>query len=566
MTLRWRDVANGSPPLTFGQGADYSDPYYEGPVEQWFQSLAIAGAGFQPGSTGKSLCIDPVYDVIYREVDGQVQFWAGVHGESGYVDGLGRQAKFRIGGLQGTLFGVAQDSRGRYYVTDTGNGVIRRLTEQLDKTCVVDTFAIITCEVLVSDADDNLWTAEWNVLKKINTNGQVVASIAAPAKIVGLMRAGNRIFFLTLVNAATVVYELLPATNTFRHHAGLTEDEVNTLGGIMSPTCPVDGPPNASSFYTTYFCYASPDGNTIGLSSGDEDRLILIVNGVSKTLCTDGQYRQLNDRRSSQRFIASNLSGLQSNGYPYAYNFPWVQTGGLTVWKELYLDNAVPEPPGGQMNLGYLNGVNAVGNVSGWVVIGNGAATVNATAQFFIDDQLIDSKVTNGPCQECLDYFANSGGGVVPANVTPWFVWAIPKQFRDGQVHRVKVVASGYQLTNPANGAPHSIDFTIQGEINNMNANTSWTTKVVQLQNHTTFTKWRVSIQVPGVAPVVTTSTSVSIPLPTLPAGTYPVLVERISQDELVVAGSATGSMVIAQQPPAPGPVDVPDVVTIILQ
>lgn len=101
-----------------------------------------------------------------------------------------------------------------------------------------------------------------------------------------------------------------------------------------------------------------------------------------------------------------------------------------------------------------------------------------------------------------------------------------------------------------------------------MNSIVSWTTKVQQnVPNAASFTKWRVTVQIPGIVPVITGSAqiSVTIPLPVgVAPGSYNVLVERVSSDLSVVLASAIGVMIVPAS--TNGSVTTPDVVTIVLQ
>lgn len=100
-------------------------------------------------SDGSAVCVDRSENVYVSDVSNHVIFkyrrggtsrvFAGTYGVSGYADGIGTSAKFN------KPSSMCVDRRGNLWVVDSGNSLIRRVTED----GVVYTVASIPAEVLL---------------------------------------------------------------------------------------------------------------------------------------------------------------------------------------------------------------------------------------------------------------------------------------------------------------------------------------------------------------------------------------------------------------------------------
>ena len=91
---------------------------------------------------GSAVCVDRSENIYVTDVDKHVifkyrrgqssQVFAGTYGTSGYADGTGTAAKFN------RPTGMCVDRRGNLWVVDTGNKLIRKVTENAEVYTVAE--------------------------------------------------------------------------------------------------------------------------------------------------------------------------------------------------------------------------------------------------------------------------------------------------------------------------------------------------------------------------------------------------------------------------------------------
>jgi hypothetical protein len=122
--------------------------------------------------------------------DGSVSTFAGTPYQSGNADGAGSAARFNFsyytgefstltGPVKAYFGGVAVDSAGFLYVTDTGNGALRKITPNGEVTTLLS--GISRPEGVAVDSAGNVYmTCQDNVVRKVSPAGDVSILAGAP--------------------------------------------------------------------------------------------------------------------------------------------------------------------------------------------------------------------------------------------------------------------------------------------------------------------------------------------------------------------------------------------------
>ncbi|HEX3624787.1 MAG TPA: protein kinase [Verrucomicrobiae bacterium] len=151
--------------------------------------------------TGDVYVADMSNDTIRKiSPDGRVHTFAGQSGDAGNTDGWGNSARFN------NPFGVAVDSAGNVYVSDTANNTIRKITEGRVVTTLAGTpgnagntdgngtdARFWSPQGLTVDSAGNIYVADTsnNVIRKITPMGVVTTLPVSPDKTLALNAPGG---------------------------------------------------------------------------------------------------------------------------------------------------------------------------------------------------------------------------------------------------------------------------------------------------------------------------------------------------------------------------------------
>jgi len=521
----------------------------------------FAGNGFF--ASGEFMFADPSKGQLFFADNGAVKLVAGWYGVIAHKDGPGPIARLAIGGLQGA-YQIARDPAGNYFFPQAKFNCISKATKQPDNSWVISTFYTgIGSNSIAIDPVGNIYASSGSLLIRIGPNGVVNKQWNLPfSNVLQLEYRTAGLFMITRQNAWDVIMKLDIASEQVTRITGMTQSEIdawcaaNGVSWIDYGNANHDGGPGEASIHSAGMCYVADDGSEIHFVGGDQPyfrRWLASTNHVD-TLMVNATWREQSIRVGGPHpntdpnlpFYSFQGGARQANGLP-AISAPVNHVPELwrTRWFSELQIIQVPDPPGGTVE-GTLDGINQLHEAFGWARDQNNP-TAHQTVTIKIDGIDAGTIVANTPSGDVGDHR---------------FFWPIPTQFKNGLDHSLAAFVGAFQLW----ASPKTFNIQAQEE-ETMNANLSWSTKTIQnVPNPETFTKWRITIQAPGIPIVFTgnTQTTVTIPLPAdLAPGSYPVLVERVNTAVTVVAGSATGTMVI---PNTGGPVLVPDVVTIVLQ
>jgi hypothetical protein len=597
----------GDPNRCIIPAGDYNNWY---PLDQLF--LTNSGeVFFQPGRVGQWLVIDVYMQEAFLIRDFKVKRTAGVRGGIGYRTGPGRQAILGVGGLQGA-YSMAVDSQGRFVFpsasainSTTGKGTprISRLTIDADGNSNLEAIRLnysppnpdLTAEEqaeiwygywtnsVVVDAQDNMWTSTGTTITRITTAGQITNWPTPFGNVLQIINFPDFLLCMTRNNSWDVCFKFIKATGESIRLAGMNEGEVAayqaTHGFIL-----VDGPAiNGATFHSAVICAALvlPDGNLmVGFGNGDERQFRLLKNGRVSSLIVDCTFQEtqirlghVNNGGPEPQYITS-IGGMNADGFPQ-YHFPVFYepsgTGTRAVGRIVKQEISDPFPGGNVHNSEFVSQTIPATMEAGKPA--HCSVTMKNTGDIpWSETEGVHLGAQNPHDNE--NFGTNRwlmGTAVVQpgAEFTFEFDVTVPVagafNFQTRMVDDVSPNSTWFGATTP--NVSVNVTEPLPGE--NMNTVASWTTKSINILNPETFTKWRITVQAPGMVPVFTGNTqlTVTIPLPAgLAPGSYPVLVERVNTAVTVVAGSATGTLVVPAAVPVPGPVLVPDVVTITLQ
>jgi sugar lactone lactonase YvrE len=183
---------------------------------------------------------------------GVVTTFAGQAGASGNLDGTGTGAKF------GALGGIAIDSSGTLYVTDTTNNTVRKITSGGTTSTLVAGGLNLPLGIAV-DSANNVYVADSAnfVIRKVSPAGAVSTFAGQVGKSGSTAGAAASAQFDyptgVAVDGATNVYVVDSAANAILKVAGGT---VSVLGGVPGAPGFTDGPA-AGSLFTHPYAIAS---------------------------------------------------------------------------------------------------------------------------------------------------------------------------------------------------------------------------------------------------------------------------------------------------------------------
>ena len=151
---------------------------------------SLNGITVASGGSSSLVCDTSNHCIRKVQSNGKTTTFAGIGKSAGYVDGPGNIAKFN------TPSSIAMDSFGNYYVADTGNNRIRKITS----AGVVTTFAgsggsgatdgpamqaTFSFPISITiDSSGNLYVCQHNVIRKI-TPGGIVSTLVGVSGVTG---------------------------------------------------------------------------------------------------------------------------------------------------------------------------------------------------------------------------------------------------------------------------------------------------------------------------------------------------------------------------------------------
>lgn len=211
-----------------------------------------------------NIYVDDSYNNAIRKItpDGVVSTFAGKAVEGGAVDGAGAQASFKIPNS------IAVDSSGNFYVADTGNAVIRKITsagvvstlagtagdKSGSKDGIGAAAAFSAPQGIATDLSGNVYVAEMgsNLIRKISPGGSVTTLAGGSGGQGGgsMDGAGTAAGFYhpdgLVTDAAGNIYVADTGNNTIRKitPAGV----VTTLAGVAGSSGSTDGLGTAARF------------------------------------------------------------------------------------------------------------------------------------------------------------------------------------------------------------------------------------------------------------------------------------------------------------------------------
>lgn len=214
-----------------------------------------------------------------------IDTFAGGTTGGGFADGLGSAARFSIPRA------IAADAAGNLYIADTGNHVIRKVSQDGNVTTLAglpDTEGYsdgtgsaarfrfpagvavdpVTGDVIVSDKDNH-------VIRRV-TQGGVVTTIAGLGETFGTANGVGSVARFTfprglVVDSGGVIYVADTSNRVIRKIT--TAGEVTTLAGIMRVSGSSDGFPGQSTFDFPYDVAIDPTTGNLYVSDGGNDMI-----------------------------------------------------------------------------------------------------------------------------------------------------------------------------------------------------------------------------------------------------------------------------------------------------
>lgn len=120
-------------------------------------------------AAGNVYVADDSYAVRKITPKGEVSILAGSRTKSGYKDATGTSARF------GTIGGVAVDAAGNVYVSDAGNGAVRKVTPKGVVSTLVKSSKLRGAAGLAVNSSGTVYVASWNehLIYKISSKGKL---------------------------------------------------------------------------------------------------------------------------------------------------------------------------------------------------------------------------------------------------------------------------------------------------------------------------------------------------------------------------------------------------------
>lgn len=222
-----------------------------------------SGIAINP-NTGDAYVCDTANNVIRKiTMAGVVTTFAGTAGVSGSADGFGAAAEFN------SPLGIVADHSGNLYVTDSGNGTIRKITSTGSVTTFAGTAGVTGSSDasgtlakfsgpsgIAIDKNGNLYVADTNndTIRKI-TSARLVSTFAGMAGVSGATDGiGTSARFTTpygvAVDSGNNIYVADSGNATVRKITG--GQSVTTLAGTAGVTGALDGTGGAAQFNEPY--------------------------------------------------------------------------------------------------------------------------------------------------------------------------------------------------------------------------------------------------------------------------------------------------------------------------
>ncbi len=286
--------------------------------------------GVAVDSAGNLYVADYFYSIVRKvTAAGVVTTLAGTAGVTGSTDATGSAARFR------DLNGIAVDSAGNVYVTDTSNRTVRKITAAGVVTTFLGTagssgFSDGTGATarfgeprgLAIDSADNLYIADYGTqtIRKATAAG-VVTTLAGTAPLPGSTDAtGAAARFNSpsgvAVDSAGNVYVADAENDTIRKitAAGV----VTTLAGLAGRSSSADGTGAAAKFEDPYDVAVDSAGNSYIVDSGAHCIRKVTPAGVVTTLAgLAGTFGSADGTGTSARFYAPLGAAVDSAGNVY---------------------------------------------------------------------------------------------------------------------------------------------------------------------------------------------------------------------------------------------------------
>lgn len=317
---------------------DYTTTY---PLDALFPSMS-GGAFFQPGRIGDGLLADVSYQQVFLIRNFTIKLIAGVFGTCGFRDGLGSQAVFGIGGLQGLTYGTCRGANGDLYISDFKNGKIRKLHENPNGTWTVSTHANYSTNGMTIDGSDNIWVSNGSSIAKIAPNGAVTNYGHPDGNIIGLSYVDGLLYSFTRNSSWDVISSFNPSNSVVTRLGGMLETEIDAYKAAHNGAVLVDGAAiGEATFHSVGIGYIGPNGNEIVTGGGDERQVRRIINGRVESLLGTGVWQESQDRVTAAHsdpnrpyYMSAPAGKNLVTGYPWRYSFNFDFNSG-TVFKAI---------------------------------------------------------------------------------------------------------------------------------------------------------------------------------------------------------------------------------------
>ena len=307
------------------------------------------------GPTG--LAVTPAGDIFVADVGthtifritsaGAVRVFAGVVGSAGTLDGRDERARFY------RPADVAVDPRGDFYIADTDNNTIRKITPSGVVSTIAGVAGVRGSEdgpalsarfryptgIAVDDGGE-IYVADFHnhVIRKITTEGHVI-TLAGSAENAG-SADGNRSsarFNLpheVAVDRARNVYVADFGNHTIRR---ITPDgDVTTLAGHAGEAGSSDGAAEQARFHSPYGVAVDDDGNVYVADTSNHTIRKIAPDGVVSTLAgAQGEAGQVDGALSNARFNVPTAVAVDSARNVYVADY------GNHAVREITADGAV---------------------------------------------------------------------------------------------------------------------------------------------------------------------------------------------------------------------------------
>lgn len=279
----------------------------------------ISGRGIAVDRSSNVYVSDSRYNVIRKIApNGEVSTLAGLPGKGANADGTGSNARFN------GPDGLALDSMGNFYVADSNNHAIRKITP----AGVVSTLAADAAGTLqfhdpheiAVDSGGNVYLTDGGTVRKITSAGAVSTLAVLPdqyGRVEDAEKAAGRVYSGGVaVDRADNLYAANRANNAI--YKITSEGALSTLAGTANKSGSVDGTGNAARFYLPDSVASDSANNLYLADAGNETIRKITPGGVVSTFA--GSPQKLGDADgigSAARFYG--LHGIAVDGANNVY-------------------------------------------------------------------------------------------------------------------------------------------------------------------------------------------------------------------------------------------------------